>query len=384
MRRKIRMGMVGGGPGAFIGNVHRMAAALDGCIELVCGAFSSDPQKSLEAGRNLFLPEERCYPDFQTMIQREASLPLGERMDFVAIVTPNHMHFAPAKMALEHGFHVVCDKPLCFSMEQAYELVALVERTKLIFAVTHNYSAYPMVKEARVRIQSGALGAIRKVLVTYPQGWLSTFLEAEDNKQASWRTDPNRSGKAGAIGDIGTHAENLVSYITGLHIESLCADISTLVAGRQLDDDGSILLRFSNGARGVLTASQICAGEENNLRIQIYGEKGALEWHQMEPNTLLCRHLDRPTEIVRTGTGGLSMEAQVHTRLPGGHPEGYLEAFANIYRNVAMAIDSVLHGTPFDAEVYDFPSVYDGLAGMQFIDKAIESGKSDKKWLSFS
>jgi len=378
------MGMVGGGPGAFIGNVHRMAAALDGCIELVCGAFSSDPQKSLEAGRNLFLPEERCYPDFQTMIQREASLPLGERMDFVAIVTPNHMHFAPAKMALEHGFHVVCDKPLCFSMEQAYELVALVERTKLIFAVTHNYSAYPMVKEARVRIQSGALGAIRKVLVTYPQGWLSTFLEAEDNKQASWRTDPNRSGKAGAIGDIGTHAENLVSYITGLHIESLCADISTLVAGRQLDDDGSILLRFSNGARGVLTASQICAGEENNLRIQIYGEKGALEWHQMEPNTLLCRHLDRPTEIVRTGTGGLSMEAQVHTRLPGGHPEGYLEAFANIYRNVAMAIDSVLHGTPFDAEVYDFPSVYDGLAGMQFIDKAIESGKSDKKWLSFS
>ena len=384
MRRKIKMGMVGGGPGAFIGNVHRMAAALDGCIELVCGAFSSDPQKSLEAGRSLFLPAERCYPDFQTMILREAGLPLGERMDFISIVTPNHMHYAPAKMALEHGFHVVCDKPLCFSMEQAYELVALVERTKLIFAVTHNYSAYPMVKEARVRVQTGVLGAIRKVLVTYPQGWLSTFLEAEDNKQASWRTDPNRSGKAGAIGDIGTHAENLVSYITGLHIDSLCADISTLVHGRQLDDDGSILLRFTSGARGVLTASQICAGEENNLRIQIYGEKAALEWHQMEPNTLLCRYLDRPTEILRTGNAGLSAQAQAHTRLPSGHPEGYLEAFANIYRNVAFAIDSTLHGTAFDAELYDFPTVYDGLAGMQFIDKAIESGKSDKKWLSFS
>jgi len=374
--------MVGGGRGAFIGAVHRMAAALDGQIELVCGAFSSNPQRSIDSGKDLYLPEDRCYPSYEVMIQEESKLPQGERMDFVAIVTPNHMHFPPAKMALENGFHVVCDKPLCFDMNEALELKKLVDSTGLLFALTHNYTGYPMVKQAKMMIKNREIGDVRRIVVEYPQGWLSTQLEAEEQKQAAWRTDPKRSGKAGAMGDIGTHAENLAEYISGLQITSLCADLHTHIDGRLLDDDGSILLRFNNGARGILYASQISAGEENALRIRIYGEKGGLEWAQMEPNTLLVKWLDKPTQMYRTGVGELYEEATAHARIPAGHPEGYLEAFANIYRNVAKCIQARITGEEVEEIYDDFPSIDDGIRGMHFIDKVVASGSQDEvKWM---
>ena len=373
--------MVGGGRGAFIGGVHRMAAAIDGQIELVCGAFSSNAEKSKLSGQDLYIDPSRAYASFEEMIKTEAQLPEEVRMDLVSIVTPNHMHFAPAKMAIEHGFHVVCDKPLSFDLDQAYELQKVVHQSDRIFALTHNYTGYPMVRQARAMIKHGELGQIRKVVVEYPQGWLSTLLESSDQKQAAWRTDPKRSGIAGAMGDIGTHAENLAEYITGLEIEEICADISTLVEGRMLDDDGSVLLRYNNGARGILFASQICAGEENNLRIRVYGEKGGLEWAQMEPNSLIVRWLDQPMQVLRTGVGDLYPEAQTAARIPAGHPEGYLEAFANIYKSVALCIQARLAGETVDPIYKDFPGVDDGVRGMEFIYKVIESGQSDAKWL---
>lgn len=382
MGRKIRMGMVGGGQGAFIGAVHRMAAAMDGQIELVCGAFSSSRDKSIASGRELFLDEERCYGTYEEMIEAEKKLPWDKRMELVSIVTPNHVHFAPAKMAIQNGFHVICDKPLTYNLEEAYELRDIVNNSDRIFALTHNYTGYPMVKQARYMVTSGSLGKIRKVVVEYPQGWLSTLVEASDQKQASWRTDPTRSGIAGAMGDIGTHAENLAEYITGLKISELCADISTLVKGRKLDDDGNVLLRFDNGARGILYASQISAGEENNLRIRVYGEKGGFEWSQMEPNTLTVRWADKPVEVFRTGGPGICRESAAHTRIPSGHPEGYLEAFANIYRNVARCIQARNIGQAPDPLYLDFPDIDDGVRGMEFIYKVIESGRSDQKWVS--
>ena len=380
MKRKIRMGMVGGGRGAFIGAVHRMAAAIDGEIELVCGAFSSNPKKSNLSGADLYLSKDRVYGSYEEMIKKEAQLPLGERMDFISIVTPNHMHFGPAKMALENGFHVVCDKPLSFNMKEAKTLQRIVEKTGLIFALTHNYTGYPMVKQAKSMIAKNKIGKVRKVVVEYPQGWLSTFVEGTDSKQAAWRTDPKRSGIAGAMGDIGTHAENLAEYVTGLKIRKICADLSILVDGRQLDDDGNVLLEFENGAKGILSASQIAAGEENNLRIRIYGEKAGLDWRQMEPNTLIVRWLDKSTEIMRTGIGNLSAEAQAHTRLPGGHPEGYLEAFANIYRNFAKCVQARLGNKKPNKMYTDFPTVSDGVRGMKFIEKVVASSKSKSKW----
>jgi predicted dehydrogenase len=376
------MGMVGGGRGAFIGGVHRMAAALDGQIELVCGAFSSNPERARQSATDLFIPPERAYGSFTEMIGTEASLPADQRMDFVSIVTPNHMHYAPAKMALEHGFHVVCDKPLCLTMDEAIELKSLVESTGLLFALTHNYTGYPMVKQARAMLANGVLGNVRRVVVEYPQGWLSTKLEDSDQKQASWRTDPKRSGLAGAMGDIGTHAENLAEYFTGLEITELCADLHTHVAGRQLDDDGSVLLRFNNGARGVLYASQISAGEENNLRIRVYGELGGLEWAQMEPNSLIVRWLDKPMQILRTGVGDLDPSARRHTRIPAGHPEGYLEAFANIYRNFAECVRARLDGKVPDPVYTDFPGIDDGVRGMIFLEKVVKSSRSDDKWIT--
>ena len=375
--------MVGGGLGAFIGAVHRMAAALDGEIELVCGAFSGNPEKSRASGEALYLPANRVYGDYEEMILREKQLPEGERMDFVSIVTPNHLHFGPAKLALENGFPVVCDKPLCFNMEEAYELQRLVRQTGLLFALTHNYTGYPMVKQARAMVRNGELGKIRKVVVEYPQGWLSTKLEDSEQKQASWRTDPQRSGIAGAMGDIGTHAENLAEYITGLRITELCADLSTFVDGRLLDDDGNVLLHFDKGAKGILHASQISAGEENALSIRVYGEKGGLEWHQMEPNSLIVRWLSQPMQVLRTGVGDLHPEAQAHTRIPAGHPEGYLEAFANIYRNFARCLRARLQGQQPDPLCLDFPTVDDGVRGMLFIQKVVESSKSDQKWARF-
>ncbi len=381
MNRKIRMGMVGGGRGAFIGAVHRMAAAIDGEIELVCGAFSSTAKKSKASGKDLMLPANRVYGDYEEMIRKEKELPLGERMDFVAIVTPNHRHFGPAKMALENGFAVVCDKPLCFDLKEAKVLQKLVAKTGLLFALTHNYTGYPLVKQARMMVAKGRIGKVRKVVVEYPQGWLSTRLEATDQKQADWRTDPKRSGIAGAMGDIGTHAENLAEYITGLKITRLCADLTTFVEGRRLDDDGNVLLQFDNGARGILFASQIAAGEENNLKIRIYGEKGGLEWSQMEPNSLVVRWLDKPVEILRTGGPGLYPVAGAHTRIPAGHPEGYLEAFANIYRNFAFCLRAQIDGKKVKAIYQDFPTVEDGIRGMRFIEKVVASSKSKQKWV---
>jgi predicted dehydrogenase len=383
MARKLRMGMVGGGQGAFIGAVHRMAAALDGQIDLVCGAFSSNPEKSKLSGADLYLHEDRVYGSYSEMIEKEKSLPEDVRMDFVSIVTPNHMHFAPAQMALENGFHVVCDKPLCLTMDDAHQLQSTVEKTGLLFALTHNYTGYPMVKQARAMIANGEFRKIRRVVVEYPQGWLSTKLEDEDQKQASWRTDPARSGIAGAMGDIGTHAENLAEYITGLQIKELCADLHTHVKGRLLDDDGSVLLRFENGARGLLYASQISAGEENNLRIRVYGEYGGIEWSQQAPNDLIVRWLNKPMQILRTGTDGLYPVAEAHTRIPAGHPEGYLEAFGNIYRNFAFCLQARLDGKEVDPVYQDYPSVQDGVRGMKFIGKVVESSASDQKWLAY-
>ena len=383
--RKLRMGMVGGGEGAFIGGVHRMAAALDGQIELVCGAFSSEAERSRRSGEALYIDPKRIYPDFINMIKLEKKLPADKRMDFISIVTPNHVHFAPAKLALENGFHVICDKPLSFSLDEALKLEKVVEKTGMLFALTHNYTGYPMVKHARAMIQNGDIGKIRKVVVEYPQGWLTT--KREESKQASWRTDPKRSGIGGALGDIGTHAENLSEYMTGLKIKELYADITTFIEGRLLDDDANVLMRFENGAKGILHCSQISVGEENGLNIRIWGEKGALEWHQMEPNSLIMKWLDRPKEILRTGLSFLypqmtaSPVAVAHTRVPAGHPEGYLEAFANIYRNFAMHIQAKLAGKEQD-ELYDYPSVSDGVRGMQFIYKVVESSKKNR-WISF-
>ncbi|MDR0685924.1 MAG: Gfo/Idh/MocA family oxidoreductase [Dysgonamonadaceae bacterium] len=381
MRRKIRMGMVGGGPGSFIGAVHRIAANLDGQIELVCGCFSSSAGKSLETGRELYLPENRIYPTYQEMILQEALLPSDERMDFVSVVTPNHVHFEPVYSALEHGFHVVLDKPMTFTLDEAWRLKEKVEQTGLLFALTHTYTGYPMVKEARRRVLRGDFGKIRRIYVEYPQGWLSDDVSEADNKQAGWRVDPNRSGIAGCMGDIGTHAFNLAEYVTGLKTVELCAELNTFVSGRRLDDDGAAMLRYEGGARGLLAASQIAVGEENSLFIRVYGERGGLEWRQEEPNTLLVKWGDRPNEIVRTSNGYLSTFARHNARTPGGHPEGYIEAFANIYRNFALALQCRLEGVEAKAEYLDFPSVDDGLRGMQFISTVVSSSVGGGRWL---
>ncbi len=382
MSRKIRYGMVGGGRGAFIGAVHRIAAAMDQQIELVCGAFSSDPEKSRASGADLFLPANRCYGSFEEMIKAEAALPASERMDFLAIVTPNHMHYAPAKMALEHGFHVLSDKPATFDLKEAKSLAALVKKSGLLYGLTHNYTGYPLVKQAREMIRAGKLGKIRKVVVEYPQGWLATRLEESGQKQAAWRTDPKKSGAGGCIGDIGTHAENLAEYITGLKIRELAADLSTFVKGRKLDDDANVLLRFRGGAKGILHSSQISVGEENNLNIRVYGELGGLEWHQREPNTLLVKWLDQPMQVYRTANGYLGAAAAAATRTPPAHPEGYLEAFANIYKNFANAIRARLSKTklPKDSPALDFPKIEDGVRGMAFIDAVVASSKKNAAW----
>jgi len=382
MSRKIRYGMIGGGRGAFIGAVHRIAAQIDGQIELVCGAFSSDPEKSKASGADLFLPPGRCYGSYEEMITAEAALPVGDRMDFVAIVTPNHMHFPPAKMALEHGFHVLSDKPATFNLAEAKKLGALVKKSGLLYGLTHNYTGYPLVKQARDMVAAGTLGKIRKVVVEYPQGWLATRLEESGQKQAAWRTDPKKSGAAGSIGDIGTHAENLAEYITGLQISELAADITAFVKGRKLDDDGNVLLRFKGGAKGILHCSQISVGEENNLNIRIYGEKGGLEWHQHEPNTLLVKWLDQPMQVYRTANGYLTPAALAAGRTPPSHPEGYLEAFANIYKSFASAIRARLEKTKpaKDSPAPDFPTIKDGIRGMAFIEAVVASSKKNAAW----
>ncbi|NBV22217.1 MAG: gfo/Idh/MocA family oxidoreductase [Proteobacteria bacterium] len=374
--------MVGGGRGAFIGAVHRIAAAMDQQIELVCGAFSSDPERSKASGADLFLPANRCYGTFAEMILAEKALPADQRMDFIAIVTPNHMHFPPAKMALENGFHVLSDKPATFDLAEAKELAKLVKKTGLLYGLTHNYTGYPLVKQARDMIATGKLGKIRKVVVEYPQGWLATRLEASGQKQAGWRTDPKRSGAGGCVGDIGTHAENLAEYMTGLQISELAADTTSFVKGRKLDDDVNVLLRFKGGAKGVLHSSQISVGEENNLNIRVYGELGGLEWHQNEPNTMLVKWLDQPMQVYRTANGYLCDAAKAAGRTPPAHPEGYLEAFANIYKNFANAIRAREAGQKLAKTdlANDFPKIEDGVRGMAFIKAVVESSAKNAAW----
>jgi predicted dehydrogenase len=384
MSRKLRMGMIGGGLDAFIGAVHRRAAALDGEIELVCGAFSSDPAKSKATGKSLHLDPKRIYGSYAEMIEQEKLLPEDIRMNFVSIVTPNHVHFEPAKLALENGFHVIIDKPLAFSVAEGKALKKVVEKTGLILALTHTYTGYPLVKEARHAIANGKIGKVRKVYVEYPQGWLTVMKEKLGNKQASWRTDPKRSGAGGAIGDIGTHAANLAEYITGLEITEINAMLNSVVKGRTIDDDSSMLLKFNNGATGILLATQVAAGEENNLNIRIYGEKGGIEWKQEEPNTLLFKWLDRPKEVVRGGWFEyLSEPAKLNTRVPWGHPEGYFEAFANIYMAFARAVRDYKPGKKINAAKYDFPDVEDGVRGMAFVETVIKSAASNRKWTTF-
>jgi predicted dehydrogenase len=378
------MGMIGGGPGAFIGAIHRMAAALDGEIELVCGSFSSDADRSAITGNQLHLDPSRIYVSYEEMIKIEKDLPADVKMDLVSIVTPNHLHFHPAKLALENNFHVVLDKPMTFDLAEAKELKKIVEASGKYFCLTHTYTGYPMVKEARQQVLQGKLGNIRKIIVAYPQGWLSSFLEATDQKQAAWRTDPSKSGKAGSMGDIGTHAFNLAEYISGLQVTKVCADINITVEGRKLDDDGAVLLKFNNGASGVLIASQVMAGEENDLCIKIYGEMGGMEWKHSDANSLVMKFPDKPIEIWRAGTGYLTSFATHNSRTPSGHPEGYIEAFANHYRNVALCIKAQLNAQQPKKEWLDFPGVDEGVRGMAFIENVIASGESDRKWKEFS
>lgn len=375
--QRIKMGMVGGGEGAFIGAIHRMAAALDQEIELVCGAFSADPVRSTRSGVALGISGDRVYPDFQGMMTAERELPAEQRMQFVAVVTPNDLHFPVAEAALVAGFHVLSDKPATLTLAQALDLRALVEKTGLVYGLTHTYTGYPMVREARERVGRGDLGSVRKIVVDYSQGWLAD-VTAEDNKQASWRLDPARAGASCCMGDIGVHAANLAEFVTGLKIESLCADLRLTVPGRVLDDDGSVLLRFNHDARGVLNASQVSAGEENNLRLRVYGERGGLEWAQQEPNTLWLRWSDRPTEMLRAGADYLGQDAARSTRTPMGHPEGYIEAFANIYRDFASRVRQ-WPGASSD-EASDLPGIEAAVRGMQFIETAVTASASDQKW----
>lgn len=382
--RKLRMAMIGGGKDAFIGSVHRLAFNMDGQVQLVAGALSIRPEVAIESGQELFLDEDRIYTDYKIMLEKEAALPANKRIDFVSIVTPNFAHFDPAMMALDKGFHVVIEKPITFSLDEAKQLKAKLAQTGLTLLLCHTYTGYPMVKQARRFLQSGALGKIRKVYVEYPQGWLSTSLEKTGQAQAAWRTDPKRSGKAGSMGDIGTHAFNLAEYVTGLKVESICADINTIVEGRMLDDDGAAFLKFNNGVSGVLMATQIAAGEENNVKIRIYGEKGGIEWKQEDANTLLVKWLDKPTEIYRAGSGYLDSFAKHNCRTPAGHPEGYLEAFANLYRNFALTVRARINGETPQAEWLDFPGVEEGIRGMAFIENVIASGQAEKKWIDFT
>lgn len=383
MPRKLRMGLIGGGPGSFIGRIHRIAAELDGEARLVCGAFSSTPERSREAGDLYHLPASRVYASYQQMIEVESTLRPDERMDFAAIVTPNHLHFDPARRCLEGGFHVVVDKPMCFSLAEAQALKEVVTKTRRLLAVTYTYSGYPMVKQARALVASGHIGAVRKLYVEYPQGWLSAEVERSGQKQASWRTDPARSGAGGAIGDIGTHAAQLAEYVSGQRITAISASLHSFVPGRRLDDDSQMQLRFDQGASGLLFATQVAAGEENNIRIRVYGDKGGIEWQQADANSLILRPLDAPQQVWRAGCGYLGPAAAGNTRTPPGHPEGYLEAFANIYTAFFKAVREHEHDPAVDLRSHDVPGVDEGLRGMAFIETVLRSANSDQKWTAF-
>lgn len=383
--RKLRMGMVGGGKTGFIGAIHLRAALMENMIELVCGCFSSDPERSLSSGRAYFLPDDRIYGSYQEMFDREMELPEEERMNFVVIVTPNKQHFEPAMMALERGIHVVLDKPMTFSLEEALKLQKKVEETGLVLALTHVYTGYPAVKEMKARIAAGELGKIRRVFVEYPQGWLSDRIELQGGNNAGWRTDPQLSGKAGCMGDIGTHAWHLCEYVTGLKVEELCAELNTFVPGRMIDDDGTAFLRLEQGAKALLSATQIAIGEANKVNIRVYGDRGGLQWIQENPNELRVTWGDKPEEIVRIGNNSyLGSQALWNTRTPAGHPEGFIEAFANIYRNFTLTVKALQQGETPTENMLDFPNVHDGVRGMQFIETVVKSGYSDSpKWVKW-
>jgi predicted dehydrogenase len=373
-KRRLRAGIIGGGEGAFIGSVHRIAVELDGQAQVVAGAMSSDPAKAQRSADAWFL--ERSYGSFREMAEEEARRQDG--IDFVIVATPNHMHFPVAKAFLEAGIHVVCDKPMTFTLEESEKLVELVESKHLVFALTHNYTGYPAVRQARAMVQRGLVGSVRKVLVEYNQDWLMEPLEKQGHKQAMWRTDPAKAGASNCVGDIGTHGENLLEFITGIKIKSLCADFTSFVEGRVLEDDANILLRLENGGKGTLVCSQIACGEENNLNIRVYGSKGGLEWHQQEPNTLIFKPAGKPWERMRVGLDYMSDDAKLSTRTPSGHPEGYLEAFANVYRRAINDIRRVKGGLPMEG---GYPTVYDGLRGLQFVVKTVESAKAGAVWV---
>jgi len=380
-KRKLRYGMVGGGQNAFIGAVHRMAANLDGQIELVAGAFSSDAKNSKTTGEQYFLNPKRVYASYAEMAEHEAVLPADERIDFVSIVTPNFLHAPVATLFLKKGFHVVCDKPMTLTLKEAKALREIVRKSGKVFALTHNYTGYPMVKEARELVRNGRLGKVLKVVAEYPQGWLLDKIEAEGQKQAAWRLDPKRAGASSCLGDIGTHAENLGRYITGLEIESLCAEFTTFIPGRKLEDDANLLLRYKGGAKGVLHCSQISCGEENNLNIRVYGTKGSLAWQQEQPNELKFIPKGEAARTLRRGNNYVSDTTKKFTRLPAGHPEAFIEAFANIYLEAAAAIRARIEGRRADKN--DFPTVDDGVIGMAFLETAVKSAKSNAKWTKF-
>ena len=378
INRKLRAGMVGGGIGAFIGPVHRMAATMDGEAVYVTGAFSSDPDKSRKSGEALHLDPSRVYDDYREMAEREAALSEEERIDFVSIVTPNSIHFEAAKTFLQAGFNIVCDKPMTTTLEEARKLAAIVKETGRVFALTHNYTGYPMVKQARHMVRSGTLGKINKVVAEYPQGWLARLLEKGADRESIWRMDPKKAGAGGSLGDIGTHAENLMRYITGLQIEELCADLTSFIPGNTLDDDASLLIRYKGGARGVLHVSQISTGEENGINIRIYGSKLGIRWNQEEPNYLIATHPDFQKTIYSRNNKNLCEEALRAVRLPSGHPEGFIESHANVYREAFRAIRAERAGEPVPA--CDYPTVDDGVIGMAFIETVVASSKSGTKW----
>ena len=377
--RKLKLGMIGGGEGSFIGAIHRNAALLDNCYELTAGSFSSDYENSKLTGEKLFLDPSRIYKNYEEMLEKESKISENQRIDVVSIVTPNHLHFDPAIKSLEKGLPVIIDKPMTFDTEQAKILHDKVEKTKIPFAVTHTYTGYPMVKQARSLVLDGKIGKVRKVAVEYPQGWLSTMLEKDNNKQASWRTDPSKSGKAGSMGDIGTHAANMVEYVTGKKIKRLLSKVNVFVEGRLLEDDGNVLISLEDNIEGNLMTSQIATGEENDLKIRVWGDKGGIEWKHSTPNTLIHKLIEGPNQILRAGVDNsyLSDFALAHCRTPSGHPEGFIEAFANIYRNFAYSVVNFIEKKDNDS-IYDYPTVEDGYRGMKFIDAVIESSKTSE------
>lgn len=382
--RKLRMGMIGGGSDAFIGAIHRRAALMENEIELVCGCFSINPEISLSSGRSYHLPDSRIYSTWEEMLEKEAQLPEGERMDFVTIVTPNKFHYLPAVTALDEGFNVVVDKPMTFSLEEALLLQKKVRETGLTLALTHVYSAYPGIKEMKKRIADGVIGTVRRVFVEYSQGWLTERIELKGGNNAVWRNDPKQAGKGGCVGDIGTHAWHLTEYVTGARAMEVCADLQRIATGRPVDDDACAFIRYDKGFTGLLQATQIATGEENNIRLRVYGELGGMEWWQQEPNTLYMKWKDRPAEEVRVGNSYMSDFTKWNTRTPGGHPEGFIEAFSNIYRNFALTVRAKAAGETPTAEMLDFPTVDDGVRGLQFIETMVKAGYDDsKKWVKW-